>query len=106
MRVKLLALLSAATLFVLAAVPASAASKGIGYPGLGDSVPFGYSPLLNPTVGSNFVGYPEIAARLLNTQDVNATCPGEATGGFHLPYGHRQRVPSILGHLATSRVLL
>src|SRR6266853_2241614 len=82
MRVKLLALLSAATLFVLAAVPASAASQGIGYLAFGDSVPFGYSPLLNPTVASNFVGYPEIAARLLNIQDVNATCPGEATGGF------------------------
>jgi len=82
MRVKLFALLSAAALFVLAAVPASAASQGIGYLALGDSVPFGYSPLLNPTVASNFVGYPEIAARLLNIQDVNATCPGEATGGF------------------------
>jgi lysophospholipase L1-like esterase len=82
MRVRLLALLSAAALFVLAAVPASAASQGIGYLALGDSVPFGFSPLLSPADASNFVGYPEIAAQLLNIQDVNATCPGEATGGF------------------------
>ena len=82
MRVRLLALLSAAALFVLAAVPASAASQGIGYLALGDSVPFGFSKLVNPADASNFVGYPEIAAHLLNIQDVNATCPGEATGGF------------------------
>src|SRR5882762_1311684 len=82
MRVKLFALLSAAVLFALAAVPASATSEGHTYLALGDSVPFGYSPLLNPSNASNFVGYPEIVARQLNIEDVNATCPGEATGGF------------------------
>jgi lysophospholipase L1-like esterase len=82
MRVKLLALLSAAVLFALAAVPASATSEGHSYLALGDSVPFGYSPLLNPSDASKFVGYPEIVARQLNIEDVNATCPGEATGGF------------------------
>ena len=82
MRVKLFALLSAAVLFALAAVPASATSEGHSYLALGDSVPFGYSPLLNPSNASNFVGYPEIVARQLNIEDVNATCPGEATGGF------------------------
>jgi lysophospholipase L1-like esterase len=82
MRVKLLALLSAAVLLALAAVPASATSQGHSYLALGDSVPFGYSPLLNPSNASNFVGYPETVARQLNIEDVNATCPGEATGGF------------------------
>jgi len=82
MRVRLLALLSAAALFALAAVPASATSQGTGYLALGDSVPFGFNPLLNLGDASNFIGYPEIAARLLNINDVNATCPGEATGGF------------------------
>ena len=82
MRVKLFALLSAAVLLALAAVPASATSEGHSYLALGDSVPFGYSPLLNPSNASNFVGYPEIVARQLNIEDVNATCPGEATGGF------------------------
>src|SRR5205807_7890686 len=31
---------------------------------------------------SNFVGYPEVVARRLHLRDVNASCPGEATGGF------------------------
>jgi hypothetical protein len=82
MRVKLFALLSAAVLFALAAVPASATSEGHSYLALGDSVPFGFSPLLNPSNVLKFVGYPEIVAERLNTEDVNATCPGEATGGF------------------------
>jgi lysophospholipase L1-like esterase len=82
MRVKLFALLSAAVLFALAAVPASATSEGHSYLALGDSVPFGYSPLIDPSDASNFVGYPETVARQLNIEDVNATCPGEATGGF------------------------
>jgi lysophospholipase L1-like esterase len=82
MRIRLLALLSALTLFVLAAVPASATSEGHSYLALGDSVPFGFSPLVNPNDASNFVGYPEIVAQRLNIDDVNAACPGEATGGF------------------------
>jgi lysophospholipase L1-like esterase len=82
MRVRLLALVSAVALFVLAAVPASAATEGHVYLALGDSVPFGFSPLLNPNDASNFIGYPEIVAQRLDVKDVNATCPGEATGGF------------------------
>jgi len=82
MRVKLFALLSAAVLFVLAAAPASATSGGDSYLALGDSVPFGFNPLLDASNASNFVGYPEIVAQRLNIEEVNATCPGEATGGF------------------------
>src|SRR6267143_1740269 len=83
MRVRLFALLSAIGLVVLAAAPATASSEGHSYLALGDSVPFGFSP--NPALWSdatNFVGYPEIVAQRLNIEDVNATCPGEATGGF------------------------
>ena len=82
MRVRLLALVSALALSLLGAVPASATSEGHTYLALGDSVPFGFSPLLDPSNAANFVGYPEIVARGLNLADVNATCPGEATGGF------------------------
>jgi len=82
MKVRLLALLSAVALFALGAVPASADSQGHDYLALGDSVPFGFSPLLNPNDADNFIGYPEIAAQRLDIKDVNATCPGEATGGF------------------------
>ena len=94
MRVRLLALLSAAVLFVLGAVPAAASEDhgdggnhgNPGYLALGDSVAFGYDPLiahsalgLNP---ENFVGYPEIVARSLDLNDVNASCPGETTAGL------------------------
>lgn len=82
MRVKLFALLSAAVLFALAAAPASATSGGDSYLALGDSVPFGFNPLLDASNASNFVGYPDIVAQRLNIEGVNATCPGEATGGF------------------------
>jgi lysophospholipase L1-like esterase len=79
---RLFAVLSAAALFVIAAIPASATSEGHSYLALGDSVPFGFNPLLNVSPASNFIGYPEIVAQRLNIEDVNATCPGEATGGF------------------------
>jgi lysophospholipase L1-like esterase len=49
---------------------------------LGDSVAFGFNPLLPFASAANFVGYPEIVARRLELDDVNASCPGEATGGF------------------------
>ncbi len=86
MRVRLLALVSAIALFALGPVPASASLEGHTYLALGDSVAFGFNPLLvqaglagNPSL---FVGYPEIAAKSLGMQDVNASCPGETTGGF------------------------
>jgi lysophospholipase L1-like esterase len=82
MKARLFAVLSAAVLFVIAAIPASAATEGHSYLALGDSVPFGYNPLVDPTDASNFVGYPEAVAQRLDIKDVNATCPGEATGGF------------------------
>jgi lysophospholipase L1-like esterase len=82
MRVRLLAIVSALALFALGAVPASATSEGHDYLALGDSVPFGFNPNVNPNDASNFIGYPEIVARSLDIKDVNATCPGEATGGF------------------------
>jgi len=87
MRLRLFSLLSAAALFMLGAVPASATSEGHDYLALGDSVPFGFSPPLNPNDAHNFVGYPEIVAQGLDVKDVNAACPGEATGGFLLLTG-------------------
>jgi lysophospholipase L1-like esterase len=106
MRVKLLALLSAAVLFALAAVPASASVEGHTYLALGDSVAFGYSPLLNHSVASNFIGYPEIAAQSLGMDEVNASCPGETTGGFisltngadYLCLGYRHYFPLHVGY--------
>lgn len=84
----LFALALSGTLIVGAAPPAAAEDnrpEAIQL-ALGDSVAFGFSPLMvaaglagNP---ANFVGYPEIAAGILELGDVNASCPGEATGGF------------------------
>jgi lysophospholipase L1-like esterase len=71
----------------LLAVPASATSQSNhnpnNYLALGDSVPFGYNPLLvqprvNPDV---FVGYPELASDLFRPRKklFNASCPGETS---------------------------
>ena len=86
MRVRLFALLSAAVLFVLSAAPASAGDQGDAYLALGDSVAFGFNPILvitgqagDPNV---FVGYPNVVAQTFDEQLVNASCPGETTGGF------------------------
>jgi lysophospholipase L1-like esterase len=54
------------------------------YLALGDSVVFGFISgdgfaYINP---DNFVGYPDYAGRALRLQSVNASCPGEASGGF------------------------
>lgn len=84
---KLVVLASALALFVISAVPAAATSEGHGYLALGDSVAFGTNPLLDRSIASNFTGYPEIVAETLNIEDVNASCPGEATGGFISPTG-------------------
>ena len=87
LRVRLLALLSALALWVIAAMPANASSEGHPYLALGDSVSFGFNPHLDPTKATNFTGYPEIVAQRLNIEDVNAACSGEATGGFISPTG-------------------
>ncbi|HET6311879.1 MAG TPA: SGNH/GDSL hydrolase family protein [Candidatus Nitrosotalea sp.] len=85
---KLFALLSASVLFVLAAAPASASEQSGhnddrgGYLALGDSVPFGFDPRADASDADNFIGYPEIVAKRLNIGHANASCPGEATGGF------------------------
>lgn len=95
MKARILGLLTAALLLILAAVPASASSdksggnqgeshdsQGLSYLALGDSVPFGFNPLVDASNIKNFTGYPEIVAKRVHLKDVNATCPGEATGGF------------------------
>jgi lysophospholipase L1-like esterase len=84
---KLAILVGAVALWLSSALPAAASSEGHGYLALGDSVAFGTNPLLAPSNAANFIGYPDIVARTLNIQDVNASCPGEATGGFISPTG-------------------
>lgn len=78
----------ACVLALVPVVPASAHSASDSHPNnnylaLGDSVPFGYNPLL-VTAGvdpSVFVGYPQLAATLFRPKlkVFNASCPGETS---------------------------
>ena len=56
------------------------------YLALGDSVVFGFiaGDGFAYTRPNNFVGYPDYVSRALNLDTVNASCPGEASGGFQL----------------------
>jgi lysophospholipase L1-like esterase len=47
--------------------------------GLGDSVAFGFDPLIEKHMTD---GYPELLGRRMGIDVTNAACPGEATGGF------------------------
>jgi lysophospholipase L1-like esterase len=75
-----------AVAMVAAGTAPAAAGQGAGrahdYLALGDSVPFGFNPNADPHHADNFVGYPELTAPDLGLALTNATCPGEASGGF------------------------
>jgi lysophospholipase L1-like esterase len=78
----------ACVLALVTALPASATSEGSfnsnKYLALGDSVTFGYNPLLLAEPGvnpSSFVGYPQLATDLFRPtlKVFNASCPGETS---------------------------
>jgi lysophospholipase L1-like esterase len=52
------------------------------YLALGDSVPFGFSPLVSPSDADGFVGYPEDLAGVRDVGVRNAACPGETSGSL------------------------
>ena len=52
------------------------------YLALGDSLAFGYNPLVQPPNLSLYIGYPKMAAAVLDLGLANASCPGETTGTF------------------------
>ena len=56
------------------------------YLALGDSVAFGFSPLIPYTKltvsGGDFIGYPESTADAAGLNETNASCPGETSGSF------------------------
>ncbi|HUS28676.1 MAG TPA: SGNH/GDSL hydrolase family protein [Kofleriaceae bacterium] len=68
---------------------ASAASSGVDEPpqylALGDSVAFGYDPRTDHSTDS---GYAELLAANQQIALTNASCPGEASGGFIAPDGN------------------
>jgi lysophospholipase L1-like esterase len=71
-----------AAVAAISAATAAAAPAPHPYLALGDSVAFGYSPLLDHTNASNFIGYPNIAAMSLKQDLTNASCPGETSSHF------------------------
>jgi hypothetical protein len=79
-------LIAAAALYVVvlagAAVPSALAGSPQQYLALGDSIAFGFSPLLNPTNADNFIGYPTPAAAVFKQTLTNASCPGETSSHF------------------------
>jgi lysophospholipase L1-like esterase len=85
---RVLVVLAALALSLVTSVPAFAEEDDTSYYlALGDSVAFGYTPRAvtppaNYLNAANFVGYPEMVARELELNDVNASCSGEATGRF------------------------
>lgn len=54
------------------------------YLALGDSVAYGYNPTTAERMGD---GYPEVLSSELGIEVANASCPGEASGGFISPTG-------------------
>jgi len=77
--------------FVLAVAAAGCAMAGPDetahdYLALGDSVAFGYDPLVDLNA-TEVTGYPEMLAEKRGLVVTNLACPGEATGGFVSPTG-------------------
>jgi hypothetical protein len=82
-QVALLAVL-ATTLLAGPAVPSALAesARPQEYLALGNSVAFGYSPLVDPSNANNFIGYPNTVAAALKENLTNASCPGETSSHF------------------------
>ena len=78
------ALVTSALLALGTTVPVAASDNGRDheYLALGDSVAFGFNPLLNPTQTSQFVGYPELLVPGVDLELTNAACPGETSASF------------------------
>jgi lysophospholipase L1-like esterase len=82
----------ALALVVLAAPMLAGNETNYTYLALGDSIAFGYNPLLFPPFSpalptpAQFTGYPEVVAEvehlLQSKKEVNAACPGETSGSF------------------------
>jgi lysophospholipase L1-like esterase len=66
-----------------AASSASLGAPAPAYLALGDSVTFGFNPLLVPPKTPNFfVGYPTFLGEIVDTPMVNGACPGQTSSGF------------------------
>jgi len=52
------------------------------YLALGDSLPFGYNPLIQPPDLADYLGYPTLISAITKNSLTNASCPFETTGTF------------------------
>jgi lysophospholipase L1-like esterase len=75
----LLALGSAVTGVAPPGTAEAASNRPQTYLALGDSLAFGFSPLVSPLVEDNFIGYPDTVAAALKLRLTNAACPGETS---------------------------
>jgi lysophospholipase L1-like esterase len=81
------------TLLLLAAGCATAAQREetpATYLALGDSIAFGFDPLVD-LERDQVSGYPELLAQQRGLAVTNLSCPGEASGGFLSPSGADNR---------------
>ena len=80
---RLVILFASVGLMAAVVAPAqAAASRPAEYLALGDSIAFGYSPLVSPSSTADFVGYPELVGAAFRDAVVNASCPGETSSHF------------------------
>ncbi len=79
-------IISSALIFLAWGLPLSAAADDVPrntrYLALGDSIAFGYNPLVIPVNLDKYVGYPEIVSDALHRKVSNASCFGESSGSF------------------------
>jgi len=75
---------AAALAIALLAAPPTRAwdDSGRHYLALGDSVAFGYNPLLDFRDENNFIGYPARVTDALDDRVANVSCPGETSSHF------------------------
>jgi lysophospholipase L1-like esterase len=64
------------------ATAAAASSRVQEYLALGDSLAFGYSPLISPGNAGNFSAYPDRVSVAVRDLLTNAACPGETSSHF------------------------
>src|SRR5262249_49739535 len=58
------------------------AESSMRYLALGDSIAFGFSPLVQPPSLDQYTGYPELVADDIHRPVTNASCFGESSGSF------------------------
>jgi lysophospholipase L1-like esterase len=68
--------------FSVVAFPAHDVPRNTRYLALGDSIAFGYSPLLSPADTEAFSGYPDFVSKALHRKVSNASCFGESSASF------------------------